>query len=179
MQKHHETVQWALDVIASYVKDRKLPKIPETLSKELVEKKAGVFVSIHTRDGNLRGCIGTIEPTQSSLAYEIRANAVSASTRDPRFPPVSKEEIDDLEVSVDVLETPEPVKEISDLDPKQYGVIVQGIPFSTSGYKRGLLLPDLEGVEDAETQVSIARRKAGILPSEPVTLFRFRVTRYH
>lgn len=133
--------------------------------------RAGVFVSIK-KHGNLRGCIGTIEPAKPSIVEEVMANAVSAGIYDPRFQPVREEELDDLEYSVDVLRPPEPVEGLEQLDPKKYGVIVR------AGSRKGLLLPDLEGIETAEEQVDIARRKAGIGPEEPVELERFEVVRY-
>lgn len=136
-----------------------------------LDRRAGVFVSIK-KGGELRGCIGTISPTRSNIAEEIIYNALSAGLEDPRFPPVTREELPLLEYSVDILEEPEPVKGLEDLDPRTYGVIV------SHGYKRGLLLPDLEGVDTPEEQVAIAKRKAGIAPGEPCRLERFRVTRY-
>lgn len=131
---------------------------------------AGAFVSLHSR-GQLRGCIGTVLPTAGSLAEEVAYNAVQAATRDPRFPPVREAELDDLEVKVDVLRAPENCS-VDDLDPEQYGVIV------SSGGRRGLLLPDLEGVDDVRSQIEIAMRKAGIGPDDPCTYQRFRVDRY-
>jgi AmmeMemoRadiSam system protein A len=130
-----------------------------------------VFVSIH-KLGGLRGCIGTFEPREDNVAEEIIANAVSSASRDPRFPPIAPEELKDLDYSVDVLTAPEPVKSQDQLDPKKYGCIVE------CGYRRGLLLPDLEGVDTADYQVSICRQKAGIAPDEPVNLYRFQVKRY-
>lgn len=139
----------------------------------LLSARAACFVSIKTHDGDLRGCIGTIEPVKQNLAQELIANAINAATRDPRFEPVSAEELSGLRYSVDVLATPEPA-EFEDLDPKTYGVIVQ----NESGSMRGLLLPDIPGVETARQQVDIASRKAGIVPGELVKLSRFRVDRY-
>ncbi|OFX13736.1 MAG: AmmeMemoRadiSam system protein A, partial [Armatimonadetes bacterium RBG_16_58_9] len=138
----------------------------------LLNKQAGAFVCLKI-DGELRGCIGTIEPSYDSLAEEIVANAISAATRDPRFLPVEPNELPELECSVDVLSPPEPVADKSELDPKVYGVIVE------SGGGRGLLLPDLEGVDTVDDQVDIARRKAFISPNEPIKLYRFRVIRRH
>lgn len=135
-------------------------------------RRAGVFVCLK-KDGILRGCIGTVEPTQPNIVEEVIENAISAATRDPRFDPVSAAEVDDLTISVDILGEPEPVRGLEDLDPKRYGVIV------TAGRRRGLLLPDIEGVNSPEEQVAIARRKAGIGPHEPVKLERFEVVRYH
>ncbi len=139
---------------------------------EIIKQKAGAFVSLKI-DGKLRGCIGTIEPYRTNLAKEIISNAISAATQDPRFPPVSKEELDKISYSVDVLEKPEKVADFSMLDTKEYGVIVK------SGYRTGVLLPDIEGVDSAEQQVSIALRKAGISNAEKYDLYRFKVTRHN
>lgn len=169
----HPLVQLARKTIAAYVRrgERIQPPAPNEMTPEM-KPRAGTFVSLH-KHGNLRGCIGTIEPTQPNVAQEVIQNAISAATRDPRFPPVRPEELADLDISVDVLTEPEPVGSLEELDPKRYGVIVQ------SGWRRGLLLPDLEGVDTVEYQVDIARQKAGIAPGEPVQLFRFEVKRYH
>ncbi len=128
-------------------------------------------MSIHSR-GRLRGCIGTIAPVRSCLAEEIIRNAVSAAAEDPRFDPIRPEELKWLEINVDVLGEPEDIRSTDELDVKRYGVIV------TRGHRRGLLLPDLDGVDTVEQQVAIARRKAGIGPSEPVSLQRFEVVRH-
>ncbi|HIE12189.1 MAG TPA: AmmeMemoRadiSam system protein A [Desulfotomaculum sp.] len=135
-------------------------------------RRAGVFVCLK-KGGLLRGCIGTVEPTQANIAEEVVENAISAATRDSRFDPVSPAEVADLTIAVDVLGEPEAVSGLEDLDPKRYGVIV------SRGSRRGLLLPDLEGIDAPEQQVSIARRKAGIDPDEPVKLERFEVKRYY
>jgi len=138
----------------------------------LFEDRAGCFVSLHEEE-QLRGCIGTIVPTQDTLGQEIVRNAIEAATDDPRFPPLSPDELDRLEISVDVLHAPEGVAGLEQLDPKKYGVIV------SCGYRRGLLLPDLEGVDTCEHQVSIAMRKGGIGQGEKVCIERFKVDRYH
>jgi len=137
----------------------------------VLKQRRGAFVSLH-RNGQLRGCIGTIAPTTPSLAEEIIHNAIQAATADPRFPPMTADELDGLEISVDVLSTPEPAT-MDDLDPREYGVIV------SADWRRGLLLPDLDGVDTVEQQVAIARQKAGIGPNERITIERFRVDRYH
>ena len=134
--------------------------------------RAGVFVSLK-KNGQLRGCIGTILPTQSSAAKEIIRNAVSAATEDPRFEPVEPAELAELEVSVDILGNPERVDSLDKLDPRRYGVIVR------HGGRSGVLLPDLEGIDSASEQVAIACRKAGIYPDQTVELYRFEVVRYH
>ncbi len=133
--------------------------------------RAGVFVSLK-KFGALRGCIGTTEPTKSSIAEEIAQNAISAGTRDPRFPPVTPDELPYLDYSVDVLGEAEPVSSAGELDPSVYGVIVE------KDHRRGLLLPDLEGVDTVKMQLSIACRKAGIDPIEEYAISRFTVKRY-
>ncbi|MBN2626171.1 MAG: AmmeMemoRadiSam system protein A [Spirochaetales bacterium] len=143
---------------------------------ELKEQQASCFVTLHKEtDGEeeLRGCIGTLAPVKPSLFEEIRSNALSAAFSDPRFPPLRKDELKELTISVDVLEPSEPIASPDQLDPAVYGVIVE------KGYRRGVLLPDLEGVDTVERQLEIARMKAGIGPDDEVTLQRFRVTRYH
>jgi AmmeMemoRadiSam system protein A len=164
-------VQLARKTIEQYVRAHKTIKTPAELVPEM-KGQAGVFVSLHKK-GTLRGCIGTFQPMAPNVAQEVIQNAISAATRDPRFSPVQSSEVDDLEISVDVLTAPEPIESADELDPKRYGVIVE------SGWRRGLLLPDLEGVDAVEYQVDIARRKAGIGPHEPVKLYRFEVKRYH
>lgn len=171
MAKEHSLVALARKTIEHYIRDGEVIDPPEELTPEM-RKRAGVFVSLH-RGGQLRGCIGTIEPVRANVAQEIIANAISSATRDPRFPPLTAEELSDLEISVDVLTEPEPISSIRELDPKVYGVIVE------SGSRRGLLLPDLEGVDTAEQQVAIALRKAWISATEPYRMYRFRVVRYH
>ena len=159
----------ARETVETYVKEGRTPQ-PEELTPEMREK-AGVFVSIH-KFGELRGCIGTFEATEKNVAEETMANAINSATRDPRFPPVAPNELEDLTYKVDVLTPPEPVESQDELDPKKYGVIVE------SGYSRGLLLPDLEGVDSVDRQIDICRQKAGIAPGEPVKLYRFEVKRY-
>jgi len=174
MKKKEESVYVGLarETIENYVKQGKTITPPLGLPEEMINQKAGVFVSIK-KNGNLRGCIGTFIPTQENIAQEIIKNGISAAVDDPRFSPVNASELEDLTISVDVLSAPEEVKDISQLDPKKYGVIV------SSGFKKGLLLPDLEGVDTVEYQIDIAKRKAGIYPDEKVKLYRFEVKRYH
>ncbi len=165
----HPLAKLAKNTVEVYVRNGKLPQ-PTELTPEMKER-AGVFVSIK-RHGALRGCIGTFEPTQPNVAQEVIHNAVSSAMNDPRFLPVTPEELPDLVYSVDVLTRPVPVQSEKELDPRRYGVIVQ------SGARRGLLLPDLEGVDTVEKQIQICRQKAGIAPDEPVKLYRFEVKRY-
>lgn len=163
-------VKLATDTIRSFVKGEKLPDLTG-LPEEMTSRQAGAFVSVH-EFGMLRGCIGTIAATCPTLAEEIRDNAISAVSRDPRFSPVRADELDDLEINVDVLGDAEDISSPAELDVKRYGVIV------TNGMRRGLLLPDLDGVDSVEQQISIARQKAGIGPSEEISLQRFEVVRH-
>lgn len=169
-QNEDPYVKFARLTIEEYISTGNTIEIPSNTQEELLNNKAGVFVSIH-KFGSLRGCIGTIIPTTNCIAQEIIRNAISASTKDPRFPKIEKEELDYLEINVDVLGEAEDIDSIDKLNVKEYGVIV------TSGMKRGLLLPDLDGVDTVEQQVSIAKKKAGI-KDEPYTLQRFKVTRH-
>ncbi len=160
----------AKETVETYVREGRVIAPPAELTPEMRER-AGVFVSIH-KLGELRGCIGTFEPQEDTVAEETITNAVSSASRDPRFPPITPGELKDLDYSVDVLTEPEPVESEDELDPKKYGVIVE------AGWRRGLLLPDLEGVDSADYQINICRQKAGIAPGEPVKLYRFEVKRY-
>lgn len=162
-------VKWARMVLEQYLRDKTVPKLPPEW-KDLQNYHAGAFVSLK-KNGQLRGCIGTIQPVYENLAEEIAANAISAGIRDPRFMPVSQTEADSLSYSVDILGDSEACSR-RDLDPKRYGVIV------TSGQRRGLLLPDLEGVDTVEQQLNIALQKAGIKENEPYAIERFEVKRY-
>ncbi len=171
MKKHHPLVILARRVIETYVRERRAIEPPPELMEEF-SHRAGAFVSIK-KGGQLRGCIGTFMPTQDNVALEVVENAISAATRDPRFPPIGPQELPHLEVSVDILSPPEPISGPEELDPKKYGVIVE------SGWKKGLLLPDLEGVDTVDQQLAIAMAKAGIGRGEKVKLYRFTVERYH
>ncbi|WP_094607397.1 hypothetical protein SPSIL_004680 [Sporomusa silvacetica DSM 10669] len=170
MDKQSEPVRLARESLTYYLEHGQLMDKPAELPENL-QGKAGVFVSFK-KEGQLRGCIGTFEPTQPSIAEEIIQNAVSAGTGDPRFGPIKLNELAELETSVDVLETPEQIDSIDDLEPKTYGVIVR------NGHRSGLLLPDLEGVDTVTEQVSIAMQKAGIQAGKEIDLYRFTVTRY-
>ena len=168
----HLLVKLAKDAVELYVREGKIRRISdEELTPEMKEQ-AGVFVSLKI-SGVLRGCIGTFQPMERDVAHEVVQNAVSAATRDPRFSPVRVEELEALEYSTDVLTPPMRIKDASELDPRRYGVLVR------AGARRGLLLPDLEGIDTVEDQLSIAARKAGIPPGTPVELSRFEVKRYH
>lgn len=162
-------VRYARRVVEAHVRNQPLPAADEL--GDFQRDKAGTFVSIK-KHGQLRGCIGTTEATQANVAQEVRQNAISAATRDPRFDPVTPPELPDLVYSVDVLKPAEPIRGVEELEPQRYGVIV------SKGFRKGLLLPNLEGIETAAEQVRIAKQKAGIGAEETVQLERFEVVRY-
>ncbi len=167
-----EYVKLATETITEYVKNGRVYEPDKsTLPEEMTKTRSGAFVSIH-KNGDLRGCIGTFLPIQDDLANEIIGNAISAATRDPRFYPITEDELSELEINVDVLSAPEDIDSPDQLDVKRYGVIVE------NGGRRGLLLPDLEGVDTVDYQIAIAKQKAGIGQHELVRLQRFEVVRH-
>jgi AmmeMemoRadiSam system protein A len=170
--KHsNEYVALAAETIHEYIENGIKIDVPEELSPEFYSQRNGVFVSIK-KEGRLRGCIGTIEPVRKNIAREIIENAISAATHDPRFDPIEPHELSSLSISVDVLFPPEDIKSRDELDVKEYGVIV------SRGFRKGLLLPNLEGVDTVDYQISIALQKAGINPSEDYKMQRFKVVRH-
>lgn len=171
IEKEDEYVSLARKTLESYVMNGEELAKPDNLPEEMTKNKAGVFVSLKI-DGQLRGCIGTIQATTDCIADEIIQNAISAGLEDPRFNPVTKKELNKIEYSVDVLKESEPIKDINELNTEKYGVIVN------KGRKRGLLLPNLEGINTPVEQVSIALKKAGINPDEDYTMERFEVSRH-
>jgi AmmeMemoRadiSam system protein A len=165
----HPLVRLARQAIENHLSGEPVPTVEADLAST---EPSGAFVSLK-KSGQLRGCIGTILPVAGTLAEEVVSNAVSAATRDPRFPPVAPEELGEITVSVDVLSVPEPVSSPDDLDPSRYGVIVQ------SGSRKGVLLPNLPGIDTVQKQLGIAKQKARIAPDEECELLRFEVKRYY
>lgn len=163
-------INLAKQAIKHYLQTGEVLKVPKVMEK-VYQKKAGVFVSLHKK-GDLRGCIGTYLPTKENLAEEIINNAISAAFDDPRFEPLKKEELDDLEISIDVLSGLEKVKKTKELDSKKYGIFIK------SSRSSALLLPDLEDVDTVNKQIEITRQKAGITEDEPIEIYRFTVKRY-
>lgn len=153
-------------------KHKPIGPIPE----ELLHTRIGCFVSLHLTDGSLRGCIGTIEPYERNLVNEIARNAVSAAFHDTRFEPVKPDELDDIELSVDVLTVPELINDLDDLDPQIYGVIV-----TDNKYSRAVLLPSIPSINTIENQIEIVKRKAGLskVSNDKLTFYRFTSNRYH
>jgi len=167
----HPIVRLAKQAVEEYIKTGRIISTPQELTSEMAQR-AGVFVCLK-KGGELRGCIGTISAASSCVAEETIRNAIASAVSDNRFFPVQEDELDELEYTVDVLCPPEPVKDLSELDPKRYGVIV------SKGGRRGLLLPDIEGVDTPEEQLRIAMLKAGISPTEGgIKVERFEVKRY-
>ncbi len=167
----HSIVKLAKTAIESYIQSGLIISPPTELTHEMKEK-AGVFVSLK-KHGQLRGCIGTFEPITESVANEIIKNALSAAMKDPRFQPVRPDELYEITYSVDILSPPEKIYKIEELDSKEYGVIV------VEGYRKGLLLPNLEGVDTVERQLGIAKQKAGIFSdNDKIDIYRFKVRRY-
>ncbi|MDD4570341.1 MAG: AmmeMemoRadiSam system protein A, partial [Tepidanaerobacteraceae bacterium] len=170
-EREDHYVKLARDTLETYVKNGNIPELPKDLPEEMTTSRAGVFVSVK-KHGELRGCIGTFLPTRKNIAEEIQRNAISAGCEDPRFYPVRSDELSELEYSVDVLTKPESIDSLDKLDPKKYGIIVR------KGYRSGLLLPDLEGVDTIQEQLNIALKKAGIKPDEDYQMERFEVIRH-
>lgn len=166
-------VSLAKKALETYVKEGEIIQMPKKLPKEMLEERAGVFVTIE-KNGQLRGCVGTSLPTQENIAQEIIHCAISVATQDHRFGPVLEHELSELSYSVCVLSTPELIGDIDELNPQKYGIIVTNVSGQT-----GLLLPNLEGVDTVEQQIAIACQKAGIdATSEKIALYRFTVKKY-
>jgi len=164
----------AKTAVENYIKKGEIISPSADLPKEFLEKQAGVFVTIK-KGKELRGCIGTYLATKRNIAEEIIHNAIAAATEDYRFNPIKPEELPFLSYTVYLLNPPKLVKNIEELDPKKYGIIVK----SADLLKTGLLLPDLDGVDTVEQQVSIACQKGGINPErEKILIYRFTVEKF-
>jgi len=166
----------ALETIINIVNNNDLTRLKSEQVPEELNVHLACFVSIHKKDGSLRGCIGTIYPQKDNLYNEIISNAVSAATKDTRFKPIKPSELEQIEISVDVLSTPQLINNPDELDPKQFGVIV-----SDGGLSRGVLLPDIDGIDTVEKQLSIAKRKAGLANTDNhlLKIYSFTSTRYY
>lgn len=167
----HPFIALAYEAIAHYLQTGQVIAAPQPLPEDMAQPGA-VFVSLHLADGSLRGCRGTIVPTEPNLAEAIIHTAIASATDDPRFVPMCLQELEGLDIKVDVLSPMEPVSDISQLDEKVYGVLIK------SGRRRALLLPDIPMVDSVARQLELVRLKAGLLPDEPAELYRFTVTRY-
>lgn len=182
-------VNLAKSAVEIFIKEGRIINLPEDLPEEILNQKSGVFVTIE-KNGELRGCIGTYLPTKENIAEEVIHNAIAAATEDYRFGPIKEKELPELLYKVYILSEPELVKDVSELNPKKFGVIVKTIPIAYPDrtdvvfdghipYKTGLLLPDLDGVETADQQISIACQKGGIdLSNEKILIYRFTVKCY-
>lgn len=167
----HPFIALALQAISHYLKTGQIISAPQPLPEEMAQPGA-VFVSLHLADGSLRGCRGTIVPTEPNLAEAIIHTAIASATDDPRFMPMRPEELEGLDIKVDVLSSLEPVSDVSQLDEKVYGVLIK------TDRRRALLLPDIPMVDSVDRQLELVRLKAGLLPDEPAELYRFTVKRY-
>ncbi|MCD6232931.1 AmmeMemoRadiSam system protein A [bacterium] len=171
----HPLVKLAKQAVETYIKEQKTINPPDNLPEEVFKEKAGVFVTI-TKSGKLRGCIGTFLPTQKNIAQETIRSAIAAASEDWRFGAIQEEELPYLHYEVSVLSKPERINSLSELNPKKYGVIVQS---AENPFKKGLLLPNLEGVSTIEKQISIAAQKGGInLQKEKIVVHRFTIKKY-
>jgi len=170
-------VKLAKKSIETYLKTGKIMDVPDDLPKETYERKAGVFVTLWKRENGqrkLRGCIGTYLPTRPNIAQEIIKNSLSAALKDPRFVPLTKDELNPISIEVSILSPPQRIKSLDELDPEKYGIIV-----STSDGRKGLLLPDIEDVDEVEKQISIAAQKGGIDPArDELIIYKFTVEKY-
>jgi len=185
----HPLVFLAKQTVETFIKEGKIISPPNDLPKEFLERKAGTFVTIE-KNGDLRGCIGTYLPTRENIAEEIIHNAVAAATEDYRFGPIQEKELSSLSYTVYILSEPELIKDLKELEPKKYGIIIKTMPITRhngadvvfNGHfvaKTGLLLPDLEGVDTIEKQISIACQKGGIDPlREKILIYKFTVEKY-
>lgn len=164
----------ASNTIKEYINSGKAINPPSNLPKEMFEKKAGVFVSLHRKsDHSLRGCIGTFLPIKNNVAEEIISNAISAAFKDPRFLPLTEKEFDDLEINVDILSEPELIADIKQLNPEKYGLLVKN-----QNNQSGLLLPNI-GVKTVEEQIAVCCQKGGIDPkNDKLKFYRFTVKRH-
>jgi AmmeMemoRadiSam system protein A len=167
----HDFVALAHKAIRTYLEKEQALSAPVPLPENMIEA-AAVFVSLYTADSRLRGCRGTITPTEPNLADAIIRSAIAAAVDDPRFPPLTAAELPGLKIKIDVLSQLEPVRDAASLDEKTYGVMIQG------GNRRAVLLPDITAVDSVSQQLELVRRKAGLSPDEPADLYRFTVTRY-
>ncbi|MCG3210611.1 MAG: hypothetical protein FOGNACKC_04242 [Anaerolineae bacterium] len=168
----HPLVELAQQAIQQYLATGQILPAPANLPPEM-QQPAAVFVSLHTGTGDLRGCRGTLTPTEPTLAEAVIQTAIASAVDDPRFPPMLLPEINGLNINIDVLSPLEPISDASSLDPKIYGVVIR------AGKRRGVLLPDIPSVDSVARQLEVVRRKAGISPNEPADLYRFTVTRYY
>lgn len=169
-------VKLAKLAVETYIKDKKIISLPLDLPENFLSEKLGVFVTIE-KNGGLRGCIGTYLPTRENIAEEIINNAIDAAVGDSRFIPIKEDELSYLSYSVYIIKKLEPVKDIKELDPKKYGILIKS---SLSFNKSGLLLPDLEGIDTIDKQLNIACHKGGIDPSiEKIIIFKFKAEKYN
>jgi len=196
-----DLIELAKKTVETFVKEKRVIKTPNDLPESFLKGKAGTFVTIKKK-GQLRGCIGTYLPTRDNIAQEVIKNAISAATEDYRFGPITKEDLPYLSYTVYILNKPEPIKSINDLNPKKFGIIVKTVPIVSPRpkgetrpkraanetdvvfnghlpHKSGLLLPDLTGIDTVEKQILIACQKGKINPEkEKIIIYKFTVEKF-
>jgi len=171
----HTLIVLVKKIVEAYIKEEKIIKAEDNLIKEFSEKKAGVFITIE-KNKNLRGCIGTYLPTKNNIIEEIIQNTISAATEDYRFGPIQEDELPFLSYTVSILEKPELIKNRKELNPKEYGIIIKTLNYPP---KSALLLPDLEGIDTIEKQISITCQKGNIDQlKEEIIIYKFRIKKY-
>jgi len=171
----HTLIVLVKKIVEAYIKEEKIIKAEDNLIKEFSEKKAGVFITIE-KNKNLRGCIGTYLPTKNNIIEEIIQNTISAATEDYRFDPIQEDELPFLSYTVSILEKPELIKNRKELNPKEYGIIIKTLNYPP---KSALLLPDLEGIDTIEKQISITCQKGNIDQlKEEIIIYKFRIKKY-
>lgn len=171
----HPLVRLAKKAVENYIKNRKIISPSSDLPKEFLGKKAGIFITIEKK-GELRGCVGTFLPTKENIAKEVIKNAIASATKDNRFLPISKEELPYLSYTVYILSPPQLIKDLKDLNPKKYGILIKSMDFPS---KSALLLPNLRGIDTIEKQIFIACQKGGIdFKREKILIFRFTAQKY-
>lgn len=171
MSENKYITDLARRAVEEYIVSGNEVEIDESELPKILKEEAGVFVTLK-KQGKLRGCMGTFRPVQKNAAYEIISNAMTAAEKDPRFPEVKKEELNEIKISVDILSEPERIRDEDELDPQKYGILVKG------GHQTGLLLPDLDGIDTVEKQLRVAKKKAGLKENSKVEIYRFEVSRY-
>lgn len=174
MEQEKYITNLARRAVKEYIIKGKELKIEENELPDILKKKAGVFVTLK-KNGNLRGCMGTFKAVQKNAAYEIISNAVTAAENDPRFPVLKKEELENIEISVDILAKAEKINDKSQLNPREYGILVEG---GAHSHQSGLLLPNLAGIDTVDKQLRTAKKKAGLAANEKVDIYRFKVSRF-
>lgn len=156
------------------------PPDPEQAAHPALAQRGAVFVTL-TRNGELRGCIGSLEAWRP-LYQDISANAIAAAFRDPRFPPLSVEELAVIRVEVSLLTPAQPMSFTSEADAvAQLRPLIDGVILEY-GKHRGTFLPQVwESLPEAQQFMAQLKRKAGLPPnfwSNELKLSRYQVEKW-